>query len=301
MIKGMSDKHTINWLKRQIKDKIETNISQKEKSDILYSLLAGVPAPMVVLENKNQTCSVLNGNDLVASIVQFIYGGFSIQKNEIFEEEVGNKYVGKTYFDFSDDEKENFLDLEVFVNVLDPLTEAQRKILTTAYTAQNKAVGAVGQEVENISCEADEVLEQFLGHKFFEIVNISVPSIDLVTQLLMVTKEGAKSELRVKDVVEFKKGLSKDIDMTKELDYLAKAYTQKTTYLKKTHLPMIYVCAGLALEDKVKPIKFKEIMDKFFDSMTDDCKYKKACDSSTSKSKANIRIKELVQYYKGNK
>lgn len=299
MIRGISDKHTINWLKRQVKDKVETGVSQKEKSDILYSLLAGVPAPMVVLEDTGKSCSVLNGNDLVASIIQFIHGGFALEKNEVFEAEVGEGYVGKTYFDFSDDEKERFLDLEIFVNTLDTLTEVQRKLLTTAYTTIQPKI--VAQEIETISCEADAVLEQFLNHKFFEVVNISAPSIDLVTQLLMVTEEGALSELRVKDIIEFKQGLSKDIDMSKELDYLAKAYTEKTTYLKKTHLPMIYVCAGLALKDKVKPVKFKEMMDKFFDNMSDDCKYKKACDSSTSKSKANIRIKELVQYYKDNK
>ncbi len=297
MIRGISDKHTINWLKRQVKDKVETGISKKEKSDIVFSLLAGVPTPTVVLEDTGKSCSVLSGNDLVASIMQFIHGGFAIEKNEAFEAEVGEGHVGKTYFDFSDDEKERFLDLEVFVNTLDPLTEAQRKLLTTAYTTiQPKAVG---QEVETISCEADAVLEQFLNHKFFEAVNISAPSIDLVTQLLMVTEEGAVSELRVKDIIEFKQNLSKDIDMSKELDYLSKVYTEKTTYLKKTHLPMIYVCAGLALKDKVKPVKFKEMMDKFFDNMSDE--YKKACDSSSSKSKANIRIKTLVQYYKDNK
>jgi hypothetical protein len=299
MIKGISDKHTINWVKRQVKEKVETVISPKEKSDTIYSLLAGVPAPMVVLEETGKSCSVLNGKDLIASIIQFIHGGFALEKNEVFEAEVGEGYVGKTYFDFSDDEKERFLDLEIFVNTLDTLTEIQRKLLTNSYTALQPK--AVTQELETISCEADAVLEQFLNHKFFEAVNINAPSIDVVTQLLMVSEEGAVSELRVKDIIDFKQNLSKDVDMSKELDLLAKAYTEKTTYLKKTHLPMIYVCAGLALKDKVKPVKFREVMDSFFDNMSDDCKYKKACDSSTSKSKATMRIKELVQYYKDNK
>lgn len=296
MIKKTTDKHTINWLKRSIKDIAGATLPADVKSNIVYSLLAGIPAPMIILEGDTTGYGLVSGGDFVNSVMDFIHGGFSIEKNDIYEAEIGKHFVGKTFFDFSDEEKDIFLELEVVVIILRPLTDNQRKAVEFSYSRIN-VVDAVA--VVSATSQIDITLEKYLAHKFFEAVNISSPSIDLITQFLMINEQGTTTELRVKDIIAFKESITEEPNINNELDYLAKAYTEKTIYLKKTHLPMIFVCARVALADKVKPVKFKEIMDKFFEDMSEE--YKKACDSSSSRSKANTRLKVLIQYYKDNK
>lgn len=293
MIKGSIEKHTLNWLKRNVHD-VSSNISTKEQSDIIYGLLVGVPAPVVIIEESGDNYSLLSGNDLITSLKNFINGNITIESNSLFELE-DSSFKGKTFFDFSDVEKEKFLEVEVMVNILRPLTENQRNIivnLTKTKVANN--------EKRQIVCEADHILEGVLKHKFFEYVNIPNISIDVVAQILMFNENGAVSELRSVDIIEFKKALKKkDICIDKELDFLGKAYTEKTSYLKKTHLPMIVQCARRAMKDGVKPDKFKSLMDNFFNDIPGD--YKKAADSTSSRSKANVRLKVLTQYYENNK
>lgn len=293
MIKASTDKHTLNWLRRRVNNDLLSTLSIENKSNIIYSLLAGVPAPVIVLEEGDKY-SIINGSDVLCSIIQFIHGGFELQGNTEYETEIGRTLKGKTYFDFSDDEKENFLDTEVVVSITPALTECQRNILKTSLfngiTIQGQAVKVVK------SSPIDSCLEELLTHKFFEAVNISSPSIDLVAQFLMISEDGVSTELRVKDIIAFKENLTeKECDIIKELDYLAKAYPEKTPYLKKTHVPMVFVVGKRALKDKLKPEKFRKIMDEFFDNMVEE--YKKNCDSSSSKSKANARIRAIMGFY----
>ena len=80
------------------------------------------------------------------------------------------------------------------------------------------------------------------------------------------------------------------------IDFLDKAYAEKTVYLKKAHLPMVYVCAQKALESKIPPAIFKTIIDDFF--AANDPAYKKAGDNGTaSKSNVNTRIRLMLEYY----
>lgn len=295
MIKSNIEKHTLNWLKRNINE-VKLALNEREQSDIIYGLLIGLPAPVIVIEESGDSYSLLSGNDFVASLRNFINGNVKIEDNALFELEESS-LKGKTFFDFSDIEKERFFEIEVMVNKLRPLTENQRKIILSANNMENKV--EVNKKVA-IVCEADPILEEILKNKFFEYVNIPNISIDVVAQILMFNKEGAVSELRSVDIIEFKKKLKKkDISIDKDLQYLCKVYSEKTSYLKKTHLPMIIQCVKRAIEDGMKPEKFRSLMDDFFSDIP--VEYKKAADSTSSRSKANVRLKVLNKYYENNK
>lgn len=284
------DKHTLNWLKRKVNNVVSVTSTTENKSNIICSLMTGIPAPIITIEEVNDTYSVINGSEIVGTIIDFINGNFELQVNNEYKIELGNEINGKTYFDFSDDEKENFLDIEIIVGIASNITENQKNLLKTSMLNSNCPVE------ESETSAIDKYLDELLNHKFFESVNISSPSIDLVAQFLMVKEEGVTTELRVKDIILFKKTLTKkDCNLAKELDYLYKAYPEKTVYLKKTHVPMVYLVGKRALRDKIKPERFRKIMDNFFDNMSEE--YRKNCDSSSSKSKANARIRAIMKYY----
>ena len=149
-------------------------------------------------------------------------------------------------------------------------------------------------EEKDISNKLHNLLNKF----FFSNVNIKRPlTNDIIFLMLMVSDSGVNFNLSSKNIAAFEKELKflpEDLEPT--IDYMGEAYFENTDYLKKTHLPMIYLCAKKAMENNVSPERFKEILDSFFESNNQH--YKKASDDGTSsKSQVNKRIEIMTKYF----
>lgn len=296
---------TINSLRKRCFENVTCSSSIREKSLLIYLLLVGVPLPLIVAEEKEDKLFVYLGTNGIGIILQFIGGEFALEKEMVFSKLINENLEGKTFFDFSDELKEKFLETEIAISVFrPPLSEEERKIafmslkdVNKTSIEDNKTEGRlhnVGQENEIRSI--DEQLGQLLTHQFFEKVNISPLTIDIPIQLFMITKNGVASDLSSKKIVKFKEAMTNIPDIKPELDYMNEAFTEKKQFLKKAHLPMVTICAHLAIENGVSPSEFCKIIEAFF--AKDNPQYKKACDNGTaSKSNVNIRLNIMKNFF----
>lgn len=322
VMKKNINKVTMNFLKRnKFSNKEENTLSLEEKSLLIYMILAGIPFPMIILEETEETkYLVLSGWNAVSTVQQFMRGEFALKSIETLNGMIPENIEGKTFFDFSDELKDEFLDTEMVISVFRyPLQESERAaVINVLNTAQiynrsnlspsigkNVAAPVIDEDHEPESqpekdlSPIDEQLEDMLKHPFFEKINVNHLTDDIALSLFMVSEDGAISDLSGKKIAEFKNNLEKLPDYKHVLEFLNQAYNEKTTYLKKAHLPMVYVCAQKALNLNLSPEKFKEIIDAFFAS--NNPAYKKAGDSGTAtKTNVNIRIKLMLEFFINN-
>lgn len=311
------NKVTMNFLKRnKFENDVENVLSLKDKSVLIYMILSGIPFPMIIAEERGDSHFVLSGWNAISTVQQFMRGEFSIEGIDMMEELLTESIVGKTFFDFSDDLKDEFLDTEMVISVFrHPLTGGERETVLNvlnkahvyngihlpSFDAQIVFPAIKEESVEKAKTNGkpqsiDEQLESMLKHPFFEKVNISPLTNDIAISLFMVSENGAISDLSGAKIAEFKTNLSEVPSYKPVVEFLNQAYTEKTAYLKKAHLPMVYVCAQKALESKVTAVRFKTIIDDFFAS--NNPAYKKAGDNGTaSKSNVNTRIRLMLEYF----
>lgn len=296
---------TINSLRRRCFENINYDVPVSKKSWLIYLLLVGVPLPLIIAEEKEDKLFVFYGGNEIGAILQFIRGEFALEKVVGFNKLIDKELEGKTFFDFSDELKEKFLETEIAISVFrPPLNEEERKFAFMALKDTSKlATEPVKEEnklpnieQKNETRSINEQLEQLLTHQFFEKVNISPLTIDVPIQLFMITKDGVTSNLSSRKIIEFKEAMKKVPDITPELDYMNVAFAEKKQFLKKAHLPMISICAHLAIENGVNPSEFDKIIEEFF--AKNNPQYKKACDNGTaSKSNVNIRLNIMKKFF----
>lgn len=325
-------KVTLNFLKRNNFIFKANKISLENKSRIIYTILAGIPLPLIIVEEKKDAFNVITGGDYIDAILQFLNGKFALVKDELLNKFIKEDLSNKTFNDFSDDLKEEFLETEIAISVFRSLrksekdviikiidnkkvvntdtdtdtnaktkTKANTKANTKAKTKQKKSTSSTksNNNAEKAISPVEKQLEEILNHPFFEKVHVRPITTNLIIPFLMVSNDGAEKALSTKNIQKFKENMNEVPNINKELDFLNKAYQEKTTYLKKIHLPMIFNCARNALNSNITPTKFKNIIDQFFDENIPE--YKKACDNGTSsKTNVNTRTTVMLKFFNKN-
>jgi hypothetical protein len=297
------NKVTLNSVRRGCFINLGGNsFTEDEKSDLIYRILAGIPLPVIVTEEVDNKFCVLSEKDIVLTILQFIQGDFVPRKNELLSRLIEESIEGKTFNDFSEALKEKFLETQIIIGVYRPLNNGERDILISALSKDRQPlkpdiIHFFGSKNAFLSQVQDEqTIEGYINHPFFSKVN-AIPGIELVIPLMMITKEGVSCNLSSQNINEFKEAMGRVPDIRRELDYLNSAFNEKTIYLKKAHLPMIYVCAREAINDRIDPAKFKAIIDSFFATTIPE--YKKASDNGTaSRANVNTRTRIMLDFYK---
>ncbi len=308
MMKMHLNKVTLNFIKKNVfmVDE-EIVLPDQFDSDLVYRVLAGIPLPLIVVEESQEGYIVLSGQEIVSLVKLFVNGGYAVQDHPLLGRFVGADVVGKTFYEFSEEVKERFLETQIIVAVFPTLQKLERIVLMQYLNNNNWAMGgddtpvvSATMKVSDAAAEkVEEVLNKYLEHPFFEKVNIPNLNADVVLMMMMSSEAGTDYSFLAKDVAAFKEGLSEAPDIYKELDYLDTAFENKVAYLKKAHLPMLYVCAKDAVKENIAPEKFQAVMDAFFEANIPE--YKKASDNAvSSKSNVNKRIRIMFDYYKGH-
>jgi len=319
-MKNNINKVTMNFFRRtKFSNASNFSLSIDEKSKLIYMVLAGIPLPIIMLEELGENeYFVLSGAEIVSTIQEFMNERFALNAFKVLKKFVSESVEGKTFSEFSEELKDDFLDTEMVISVFrHPLNEEERNaVLTVISHTPASSTESTSVEVEKKSepkttainpelkeahglSGIEEQLENVLNHPFFRKVNINQLNSDIVVSLFMVSENGAVSDLSGAKIANFKSQLTELPNYKDVADYLDKAYTEKTTYLKKAHLPMVYVCAQKALKSNLPPEKFKEVIDAFFASNNEE--YKKAGDNGTaSKANVNTRIRLMVEFFNNN-
>ena len=281
---------TINTLNKLFKQCSFEEADLENKSKIIENILSDLPVELIVLnreikDSKDIVLDILSGEKTINAINLFIEDKITVD--------------GKLFSELDDDIKDEFLDKEV---VLISYYNIDEKIKSILINMNNKIND--NSYVEEELSYIDKLFNGYLKNEFFDVVNINPISNDIIAQILMIQILGPV-ELSSRRISKFKNDIQNDMelldnyDLNKILSYLKEAFPEKTNYLKKAHLPIIALCATIGLVYNIKPGKFKEIMDSFFNNLNKHSKYKEAGSShTTSKKNVEIRIKELTNFFK---
>lgn len=303
--------HTLSWIKKNKNrlDDIGTDaLDITLNSTTICSILANIPCSNIILEEHSDSnkYSVLQGKELLLSILGFIDNNFEIVDNEIRQELLDSNIIGKHFSDLQAEQQEGLLDYELSISVMRPLENYERTAIVKLYSEirnTNLAINVtshtplISPSPEKSSM--DLKLEEYLNHPFFSKVNIPLQLIntDIILQLLIVKEDGVERELSSTNLLKFKESLDDIPKIKPTLDFLNKAYKDKDSSLKKSHLPMIFLCANKAVLNKLcTPGEFHEIIKNFFE--INNPEYKEASNSRTSnRNNVNTRIRIMLNYF----
>lgn len=306
-MKAIVEKYTINFVKRNTFEGIDIDIPNSVKSTTISKILAGVTAPMIYLEEKKDSYFVLSYSSVIATILDFVRGNFKLESNFVMDKLLNKKFENKTFFDFSDEEKGLFFEQSIAVTIFRDLNDLEREVLQGEYLVNQPKTEEKPKVSEKrnvnvkvpIKTNIDKELETYLKNSFFTKVNVPVVSNDIVLQLLMISDEGAQVEFSSKKIIQFKESLDSVPDISETLNYLDNAYEEKCMYLKKAHIPMIYVCAEKAIKHNMEPKQFKKLIDNFF--LLEDKEYKEASIAHTTlRANVNTRTRVMLDYFMKN-
>jgi|GEM_PF-1369221 len=295
--KYSGDKHTVGWLYQMFLDKrLDTSISiqrrevwnMQMKSNLISSLIIGIPINPILLEEsdeKSDTYFVIDGKQRTLTICEFLRGGFRLSKTMRYPQYDGFDYTDKKFADLPEKTKKRIMDRELEFIVNRPLTEEEREKL---FYLWNQATPLTPAELLRASLgqQTMDRVEELTDHGF-------------MMNKVKITKPGRKKYVDFEQLILYAM-LQKSYDEGKEigfsklerdtfcddlkinpnllnadrindiLDYLDEAFPQKQEYLKKTNLPMIFLAANLALNEKITHIAFFNWADLLFRKLAED-------------------------------
>lgn len=286
MIKTTMEKHTINWLRRENrKGNLDFSISiqRKEvwdlehKSNLIGAILLGVPVESLLFEEDGEGgYAVLDGKQRSTTLLKFINDEFEISPKCKIQTVQGENLVGKKFSELSEGLKDEILEFELSISTLRPLTEEEREIV---FFMRNQAVSLTSVELTRVLLGSSSMakVEKLSKHSFFKKTGLStVASINKCKDQQVVLEcilldTGKNLGFSSKDIRKFAEEIKEEgIDDSLEnkfistFNYLDSAIPEKSKYLKKIHIPMVYSVAQLAMKDNIPGEVFFDWMESFF-------------------------------------
>ena len=304
--KYSGDKHTVGWLSQKFADgKLDTSISIQRrevwntqmKSNLISSLIIGIPINPILLEeseDKSDEYFVIDGKQRTLTICEFLNGEFKLSKLMRYPQYDGFDYIDKKFADLPGRIQSRIMDRELEFIVNRPLTEDEREKL---FYFWNQAAPLTPAELlrAGLGEQIMDKVQALTDHEFMvDKVKITRPGrrkyMDFEQLILYAMLQKAYDEHKEAGFSKLEKDtFCDDIKMNPELlhadkisailDYLNEAFEHKHDYLKKANLPMIFLAANLALQDKVTPEAFFAWADELFKQLGKDQAYQKLCKS----------------------
>ena len=304
--KYTGDKHTVAWLFHNYSDgKLDTSISiqrrevwnMQMKSNLISSLIIGIPINPILLEESDDDSDeyfVIDGKQRTLTICEFLDGQFKLSKQMRYPQYDGFDYVDKKFKHLPERIRERITDRELEFIVNRPLEEDEREKL---FYFWNQAVPLTPSELlrAGLGEQMMDKVELLTNHEFMAVkVRITKPArkkyVDFEQLILYAMLQKAYDEEKEIGFSKLEKDsfcddLKTNPDLLQAdkindiLDYLNTAFEIKQEYLKKANLPMIFLAANLALQDKVKPDAFFKWADALFKRLGEDPEYLRLCKS----------------------
>lgn len=282
--------------------------SMQDALSIVQRIMNGVPIPMISVEEHDDCFTAVTGWEYIHAISLFIQSELH-QNGEPVQ--------------FSVEEKASFMETEVAICSFKKGLTPEERLLVSNSLGNQVTVSCSATVQDTLSQDAEEdnkassdeadpqsksenAIDAVLinsmkkANSFFENTNIQPVTEDIILSLLMVSENGAVSDLSSKKIEEYRTTQQLSSEEAERLDdtlqYLGEVYTEKTPYLKKAHLPMIFVCAQKAKGNGIEPDQFRAVVDQFFENCP--AEYKKASDNGTaSKSNVSTRIRVMLNAF----
>lgn len=320
MIKSTTEKHTAGWLLRiSNNNKLDFTISiqrkevwdRKHKSNFIAALLCGIPIESFLFEeDKDDNYYVIDGKQRSLTILSFMRDEFEISTkcriSKIGKEEI----IGKKYSELSVNLQETLKEYELSIQIMRPLTEDERELV---FFMRNQAIPLTNMELVRVALgsKALKIMQELSEHPFIEKANISQNRYQHQQVVLecCILESGQECNFIGENLINFASalkndGLDKSIknDVKKVFDFLDSSLPEKKSYLRKVHIPAVYMVAKKAMEEKYNSKKFEQWLEKFFEDIKgSDNKYTKAADSGINQWKnINIRITFMIKHFEEN-
>lgn len=308
----------IKWIqKNEDKLRFDLTIQRSEvwdldrKSLFIHSLIADYPVPpfYALDNNDDEYLWVLDGKQRLTTIIKFLKGEFALSENTppIDDVEIDSMKFEELPEDFQDEIRTRNLLVYTFKN----MTEDERDEM---FLRLNNGMALTKMELNRVTASSKvmSIIQEIAKESFFAD-NISITTNqrnrfvdeELLLQIFMLLIKG-ETGLASKDITEFvfelkDSGIPEDkIEIVKNTtQYLNEALPVKEKFLKKINIPMIFMMAIKATEEKVEPVKFGGWVQQFFDNIS--YKYKDACSSgSAKKENVKVRLEEIEKNYEQN-
>ncbi|WP_244319467.1 DUF262 domain-containing protein [Geobacillus subterraneus] len=281
---------------------------KKRKSLFIHSLLTNCPIPPIYATKEARTYHIIDGKQRLTTVFSFIENEFALDEETPAVQETSIK--GKRFQDLPDDLQQQLLSFAFDVIRLEEITTAE---LEQLFYRLNQGVPLRKIETTRaiLGGQVLRFVEEIANTPFFqEKVNLSKAARkrfvdqEVVLQILMLLHrrdtgfsskemEAFVKELKAKELQEELKTKIQNVCY-----YLNEAFPVKKKFLKKLHIPMIFL---LALENQendriIPPKAFGEWAETFFSNLPSD--YFAASQSgSARKENVQTRIQSMRRHH----
>jgi hypothetical protein len=285
--------------------------SEEQKSLLIHSLAINYPIPPMYAIEKDDSYQFLDGKQRGTSLQQFLSDKFALSKEtpdvngvEIaglkyseLPEEVKDEVRAKAAFliyKFKDITEEEIEQMFLRLNGGVPLTKMELNRVTAGSDIMN-FIQEIANEVffkERISL-SEKMVNRFVNEEvLFQILMLMMNNNEAVG---LSSKDIKEFILKIKDV-----GIPEDIQksMREVTRYLGSAFPVQESYLKKLHVPMIFLMAIQAQKDGIECQKFSGWVQDFFSKGNKGNFYFNSNSGGTAK-KENVakRISRMQEHY----
>lgn len=284
-IKGSRIEQNVKRLmnnKKQLRFDLEIQRNEVWKEDrkslFIHSLIQGYPVPSIyALDEGDDNIWVLDGKQRLTTAIGFMNEVFTLDENtppiEVEKEDGSTSEIviaGKGFSQLPKEFQEEIESYNITIYQFKNLTDEQKDEF---FYRLNSGVALNQIELTRVvaGSEVMKAIHEITQSRFFgTAINLTNDARnrfvdeELVLQIMSLVNNDCKAVgLSGKEIREFARelnsnGVSEDLQnkMVKTTEYLSAAFPVNDKSLKKVHIPMIFVTAMQAIEDKVEPRKF---------------------------------------------
>jgi hypothetical protein len=313
-IKSNLEKHTVNWLKSQDEgEKLNKNLSiqrkevwdQEKKSNLIISLLLDIPIESLLFEEaSNEVMNVLDGKQRTLTLCAFLNDKFTLSPKIRIKAIDGTELVGATFSSLPEALKRKLTEYELSISILRPLETEER---ATVFFMRNQAspLNKMDLSLVMLGEEAMIALDTLCNHRFMlKKIKLTEPArrkhtdLQVVLQymILRLRPEIGFSGTEIMNFCDDIKNGEVEIpgdEITELLNYLDAALPEKRQYLKKVHIPVVFLAAQVAKETGIAAESFGRRIDAFFDDLENRPDYAATYGSGSSK-RTNVQARAKI-------
>lgn len=287
------------------------NIWNNNKQSLLvHSILSDYYVPAIVAIKENSNLNVVDGKQRLSSIFSYLDNEFILDKST--PDVNGVTIACKTFTDLPEDLQKEILSYKFDISIGENLSDVEVEDL---FYRLNNGVALNTIEITRalLGNKIISFLKDITEHPFFKFkINMSSTAKkrytdqELVLQILRLIyyPEQGLSSKEMKPFIQELKNEDLKAKLKSSMDnalyYLNEAFPKKQKFLKKIHIPMLFILALDVIRQgnisEISAVKFGAWAEEFFENMPDD--YKKACQSgSARKENVQIRLRSIKENF----
>ncbi len=279
--------------------------TEKQKEDLIDSLIFNFPVPQFFLASIDDTQFVLDGQQRGRTITEFYNNEFALSVFLPQWKDIdGNTYdiAGKSYDELPEEVRTHLNSVNIDTVNFYNLSEDEKTLMFDRLNA-----GTAFKKIETIRINMPLALTQFVNEMsrdlfFSEKVALSERSRvhfadqELILQVMMMFF-GDDTGFTGKEIQDYTLCTELDEDeklsFTTVLEYVNKVFLAKTKFLKKANVAVIFKVAEMAMENNIDPQDFFVWASDFFTSQKAGSEYSRTV-SAGSARKENVQQRLTV-------